>query len=763
VLFRSFPLSCTSIGSAAFSLCTGLTGELNFPSTISKISYNAFVNCTALTGDLIIPPLVTHLESGVFYQCSSITSLTIPPSVRIIEPGAFEGCSGLQVIEAQPLTPVPLTINQKVFEGVDYNTCILKVPYQTKERYASANAWEEFTNIIEQESGFLLGATSLRFNKEQSVNSSIRLTANVDWKAGSDQEWLSVRPASGNNDQTITVTVEANPTVSAREGTLLFTSDGLYSQSIKVTQDAITKAINIASGGLSKALSEEEKQRISSLTLTGRMDARDFKTLRFEMPLLEVLDISGATIEAYTDTTFGNQILHPANAIPAAIYEWNDSPQTSYALSEHPKLAVIKLPHSLKTIGYRAFYSCRLRTVEMQSSVERIGTEAFMVCSGLTDINLPSSLTSISNAAFKWCISLPSIELPSSLKQIEYETFAGCSALESIVIPSSITSIQDNAFKGCSSLESVMIPFSVTIISRETFMDCSSLISVVIPSMVTRIEEFAFRGCSDLMSLSLPESLTAIEPAAFSDCINLDTIYSYAVNPPDLDNPGGWDVIDKVDKTSCLLYVPKGTKEVYARAFGWKEFTHIVEMTQLKVSKKEVTLEAAQGSSNSITISGTAKWAARWKEPWLKVDPATGTGEKAIFLTALETNHADRARMATVTISAPGAGPQIVFVTQKTIPVGVDEMAQSRPAFNCYPNPFTEVVTIEIQNPQQEKITVDIYNLAGQRVKNLASRNIAGQLNLKWDGTNEQGQKVPVGIYLCKMNKQYKKLIFRGQ
>ncbi|HET6559381.1 MAG TPA: leucine-rich repeat protein [Prolixibacteraceae bacterium] len=755
-----FPLSCKAIGSAAFSDCTGLAGELHLPSGITRIETNAFIHCSSLTGELIIPPLVTHVEGGIFAGCSGITSLTIPPSVKQIEPGAFSGCSGLQLIEAYPLPPILLTISQEVFKGVDFANCTLMVPYETRELYASALVWKEFTSIIEHESGFLLSDNSLQLTHEGGADSSIHLKANVAWQVTSDQEWLSVSPASGNTDQIITVSVEPNPGLSSREGALVFSSEGLYSQSIHVKQDAIATAVNITPGSLKEALSEEEKQSVSTLILTGSMDARDFNTIRYQMPLLEVLDIREVTIEAYTDTTFGNTINHPKDAIPFAIHEWSDDFQTSYALSEHKKLAVVKLPHTLKTIGYRAFFACgNLKTVEMQSLVTDIRNEAFLYCASLTSVNLSSSLTTIGEMAFQGCASLPSIELPSALKKIDYYAFGECRALKSIVIPPSVTSLESYAFKGCSSLESVTIPSSITIIRVEAFMGCSSLTSVVIPPHVTLIEGFAFRDCSSLGTLTLPATLTSLLPAAFADCISLDTIYSYAVTPPDLDNPGGWDVFDNVDKANCMLYVPKGTKEVYASAFGWKEFANIVEMDEFSLSDTTVTLEAGANSQATVELHSSLAWTASSDEEWLRVNPETGSSGHQLTLTA-EANPLDTARTAIVTIAADDMDSLILTVTQKALTVGLDEL-ESKADVKYYPNPFTHEMAIEIANPSLMEVSIEIYSISGQKVRTLAKAHKGAKITLFWDGADEQGQKVPYGAYLLKVNEQTRKVMKR--
>jgi flagellar hook assembly protein FlgD len=52
--------------------------------------------------------------------------------------------------------------------------------------------------------------------------------------------------------------------------------------------------------------------------------------------------------------------------------------------------------------------------------------------------------------------------------------------------------------------------------------------------------------------------------------------------------------------------------------------------------------------------------------------------------------------------------------------------------------------------------------MAGQRIKNLYSGTNNGKLTLKWDGTNNSGQKVTPGVYLCKVNGQSKQVIFEG-
>jgi hypothetical protein len=81
--------------------------------------------------------------------------------------------------------------------------------------------------------------------------------------------------------------------------------------------------------------------------------------------------------------------------------------------------------------------------------------------------------------------------------------------------------------------------------------------------------------------------------------------------------------------------------------------------------------------------------------------------------------------------------------------------------FRCYPNPFKDELTVEIRNSEEAVIDVAIYNLLGQKIKNLYKGTNKGELMLKWNGTNDSGHKVSQGVYLCKMNGQAIKVVYK--
>ena len=102
----TIPKSVTSISSWAFNGCSGL---ISIMVESGNTKYDSRDNCNAIietaTNTLIqgcnttiIPNSVTSIGSAAFYGCTGLTSITIPNSVTSIGGSAFKGCTGLTSI-----------------------------------------------------------------------------------------------------------------------------------------------------------------------------------------------------------------------------------------------------------------------------------------------------------------------------------------------------------------------------------------------------------------------------------------------------------------------------------------------------------------------------------------------------------------------------------------------------------------------------------------------------------------------------------------
>ncbi len=73
---------------------------------------------------------------------------------------------------------------------------------------------------------------------------------------------------------------------------------------------------------------------------------------------------------------------------------------------------------------------------------------------------------------------------------------------------------------------------------------------------------------------------------------------------------------------------------------------------------------------------------------------------------------------------------------------------------NNYPNPFNPSTTIEYAVPQSENVTINIYNMVGQRIKTLVNGfHSPGRYKTVWRGDDNQGNRVGSGIYFYSLRK----------
>ncbi|MCK4357812.1 MAG: C10 family peptidase [Candidatus Cloacimonetes bacterium] len=98
--------------------------------------------------------------------------------------------------------------------------------------------------------------------------------------------------------------------------------------------------------------------------------------------------------------------------------------------------------------------------------------------------------------------------------------------------------------------------------------------------------------------------------------------------------------------------------------------------------------------------------------------------------------------------------PDTIVVT--VIPFGIDDeilYPLSTYISENYPNPFNQATTIKYALRENSKISIEIYNIRGQKIKTLIdSKMKSGSHCVFWDGKDEKGRAVPSGIYFYKMS-----------
>ncbi len=68
------------------------------------------------------------------------------------------------------------------------------------------------------------------------------------------------------------------------------------------------------------------------------------------------------------------------------------------------------------------------------------------------------------------------------------------------------------------------------------------------------------------------------------------------------------------------------------------------------------------------------------------------------------------------------------------------------------PNPFTKSTTIKFSIASKEHVTVEVYNILGQKVRTLVNESMEANSYVRdWDGRSDDGERVSNGIYFYKM------------
>lgn len=191
----NIPSGVTSLPLAMFFGCTGLT-EITIPSTVTSIGDIAFYGCNSLTS-VEIQEGVSLIKSGAFYECTGLTSLTIPASVDSIGQAAFYDCIALKEVHVKRMEPV--TVSEYLFGNLDYDSCTLYVPAGSKAAYDSADIWNWFGHIVEENVVSVKGTEAIPF-------SVFVESGSVVVKGVSEGECISVYAVNGGLVKSVTAT-----------------------------------------------------------------------------------------------------------------------------------------------------------------------------------------------------------------------------------------------------------------------------------------------------------------------------------------------------------------------------------------------------------------------------------------------------------------------------------------------------------------------------------------------------------------------------
>ena len=119
--------------------------SVTIPNSVTSIGSSAFSGCSGLTS-VTIPNSVTSIGSSAFSGCKGLTAVTIGNSVTSIGEYAFDSDNLATVVS---LIENPFKINSNVFSQNTLMNATLCVPTGTKDKYKATEGWKNFVFIEE--------------------------------------------------------------------------------------------------------------------------------------------------------------------------------------------------------------------------------------------------------------------------------------------------------------------------------------------------------------------------------------------------------------------------------------------------------------------------------------------------------------------------------------------------------------------------------------------------------------------------------------
>ncbi|MCR4664648.1 MAG: leucine-rich repeat protein, partial [Paludibacteraceae bacterium] len=491
------------------------------------IEMYAFQNMKDQVVHIILPGTVKKIGGYAFCDATALSSISLNEGLTDINIGAFQGCTNLLSVNI----PTTLTgIPKYCFQGC---TSLTNIEITSKTTtIIEANAFEGCTNLQSVNGGSrlcpvtviaeeaFLDCTNLRVIQLSNMLQSIQKNA---FKNCYKLERITL------------------PAELLNIGDFAFANSGLKMLANNSTTPQIIKA-NVFNG-----------VDLSKCTLYVPKGCKEaYKAADVWKNFGHILEPGETPVEPVATgiQKIGNLYYDLHEDLTATLLKHDDNINISGNLTVPANVKYGSYTYTVNEMATNCFYKCtKLNSVVLPNTITELKDGMFAECGNLTAVTLPSGMTSIGLYAFQ-NTGITSVSLPPTLTQIGSNAFSGCKDLKSVTVPAGISSLPTACFSGCTSLSSVTLQEGMTSVGKWAFCNCSSLKTIKIPATVTSLGEEALQSCTSLVSIR---------------CLR--------ENPPTAND----NTFSDIDKSTCILYVPAGTKDAYAAATGWKDFTNIQE------------------------------------------------------------------------------------------------------------------------------------------------------------------------------------------
>lgn len=508
---------------------SGYGEEVTIPNTlpyngqdvdVTHIGYAVFssTNVTSVT----LPATLTSVGNYTFNTCRALTSIEIPASVTTLGDEAFGSCDHLTTVTFEE-NSVLQSIGDWAFNECDALVSI-EIPASVKTLGDDAFSWcDRLTTVTFEENSAIQSIGKYAFYGSNALKeidlSKVEEIGEGAFK-GINFSSVDLSSATSVGSQAFSANEGEEPLITINNETPATIASGAFSESAMflVPSDAATtyKSADVWSNYASRIFGRDVAVQTINVTAQEK-GSGVLEAIGGNENQTNIIDLTvKGTINGYDFVMFKDKMpnLRFLDLTDAEIVY---NPYCYY--EQH---------HSQNdTLGAYAFYQeNKLLSIKLPKDIKYIGENAFAECSKLTHFTLPNTITAIGGGAFS-STGLTEIILPNKLERIGSSAFQS-TQLKEIAFPTTLTTIEWGAFGDCGQLETVRIPSSLQYIS-----------------------DYAFGGCS-----------------------NLKNVYTYTIEPTDIDE----NTFSNFE--TVQLYVPTASGQNYYWNEGWKRFVNVAEFDE---------------------------------------------------------------------------------------------------------------------------------------------------------------------------------------
>ena len=543
----ALPPQITSIGARAFKDCINLP-SFSLSSSITNIGEEAFRNCSSFE-DIILPQELTAIKASTFEGCLELTSINLPKNITSIGNRAFANCESIKSFTVNINNPSNIMMGDEVFNGMNLPNTTLMVLQGGKQLFSQAPQWKEFGTIKE-----------FRQRPTESFG-TIQAGHRVYIYNVGTGKYLS---KGGFYDAQAVVDDDPMEFILKRDNSLEEGVYYIYSDYTNWSSKFVGRYDDIADLG----------EGVKACFVFGYRDDYSKWTIKSVGNKQYTIQIPANCPGYEADKYMGTQdhvVGNGTSPLNAVYYDVSNQVNPENCLWSFIDLDDIYRDYNAAMILENLINIAKARNLNVDQEQSVLD-------------NMNSTLEELQEAQktlrkkMNFIIFADEYAYDLCVKNWDYDRNGEFSFTEATKTDQ-INYVFSNS--DITSLDELKYFTNLTDIYSNSFDNCTHLTSIQLPASVSNIHSVAFENCTSLKSIEIQGNVTSIGDYTFYNCTSLQ---DFKIGNPD---PSSISVTEVsflgVDLKNVTLYVPVGSKELYANAPVWNKFGKIEEMRVRKL------------------------------------------------------------------------------------------------------------------------------------------------------------------------------------